>query len=154
MGGKCKNNVGGRVYNKIDFLTKYKFSIAMENTRGDGYISEKIVDSFRAGTIPIYYGDFLVDEYINPKTYILILGEKDVNEKIDYIKRIDNDDKLYKSIMKENPIIDKNFVNKIDKDESMSFLKIFFGKKKIKRIDEIIIVLIIIVINRRISLIQ
>jgi len=132
MGGKCKNNVGGRVYNKIDFLTKYKFSIAMENTRGDGYISEKIVDSFRAGTIPIYYGDFLVDEYINPKTYILILGEKDVNEKIDYIKRIDNDDKLYKSIMKENPIIDKNFVNKIDKDEFISFLKNIFRQEKDK----------------------
>ena len=44
----------------------------MENSEGDGYISEKIVDSFLAGTIPIYYGDYMVDEYINPKTYILI----------------------------------------------------------------------------------
>jgi hypothetical protein len=43
----------------------------MENSNGDGYISEKIVDSFRAGTIPIYYGDYILDEFINPKTYIL-----------------------------------------------------------------------------------
>ena len=153
MGGKCKNNVGRRVYNKIDFLTKNKFSIAVENTRGDGCVSGKIVDSFRAGSVPIYYGDFLVDEYINPKTYTPVLGEKDINEKIDYIKRIDNDDKLYKSIMKENPIIDKNFVNKIDKDESISFLKNIFRQEKDKayRRDNNYFDCII---NRRISLTQ
>ena len=44
----------------------------MENSNGDGYISEKIIESFLAGTIPIYYGDYMVDEYINPKAYILI----------------------------------------------------------------------------------
>ena len=43
----------------------------MENSEGDGYISEKIVDAFLAGTIPIYYGDYMIDEFINPKTYIL-----------------------------------------------------------------------------------
>ena len=84
MGGGCNNNINRRVWNKIQFLNEYKFSIAMENSRGDGYISEKIVDSFRAGTIPIYYGDYLVDEFINPKTYILIRGDKDIDAKIEY----------------------------------------------------------------------
>ena len=79
ISGKCYNNIGRRVKNKIKFLMEYKFSIAMENSGGDGYITEKIVESFLAGTIPIYYGDFLVDEYINPKTYILIRGEKDID---------------------------------------------------------------------------
>ena len=83
----------------------------MENSKGDGYISEKIVDSFRAGTIPIYYGDYIIDEFINPKTYILIYGENDIERKIEYIKKIDNNDTLYLSIMKEKPIIDKNFIN-------------------------------------------
>ena len=55
LGGKYNNNVGGPVINKIEFLKSYKFSIAMENTEGNGYISEKIVDSFLAGNIPIYY---------------------------------------------------------------------------------------------------
>ena len=62
---------------------KYKFSIGMENSEADGYASEKILDSLWAGTIPIYYGDYMVDEYINPKTYILIKGEKDIHEKIE-----------------------------------------------------------------------
>ena len=106
MGGKCQNNLNGNVKNKIDFLSNYKFSIAMENSNGDGYLSEKIFESFLAGTIPIYYGDYILDEFINPKTYILIKGEKDIEKKIDYIKKIDNNDDLYKSIIKEKPIID------------------------------------------------
>lgn len=45
--GKCKNIDKNRtIKNKIDFLYDYKFSIAMEKSNGDGYISEKIVDSF------------------------------------------------------------------------------------------------------------
>ena len=36
MGGKCYNNIHGEVKNKIQFLSQYKFSIAMENSLGDG----------------------------------------------------------------------------------------------------------------------
>jgi hypothetical protein len=39
----------------------------MENTEGQGYISEKIFDSFMAGKIPIYYGSYMIDAFINPK---------------------------------------------------------------------------------------
>jgi hypothetical protein len=132
MGGKCQNNINRNVKNKIEFLSNYKFSIAMENSNGDGYLSEKIVDSFLAGTIPIYYGDYILDEFINPKSYILIKGEKDIEKKIEYIKKIDSDDNLYKSIMKEKPIIDDNFANKIDELEIKSFLKHIFKQDKNK----------------------
>ena len=136
MGGKCRNNIGGHVKNKIKFLSTYKFSIAMENSSGDGYVSEKIVHSFIAGTIPIYYGDYLIDEYINPKSFILIKGEKDINDKIEYIKAIDKDEEKYKSIMRENVIIDNNFIEKID-DELKLFLYNIFQQDKSKshRID-------------------
>ena len=132
MGGKCNNNIGGKVKNKIEFLTGYKFSIAMENSIGDGYISEKLTHSFLAGTIPIYYGDYLIDEYINPKTYIFIKGEYDIKKKIEYIKKIDNDDELYRSIMKEKPVIDDNFINKIDNIDIKLFLKNIFTQEKKK----------------------
>ena len=35
MNGKYKNLINGNVNNKIDFLSSYKFSIAMENREGD-----------------------------------------------------------------------------------------------------------------------
>ena len=78
MGGKYKNTVGGPVKDKVMFLSNYKFSIAMENTNGDGYSSEKIIHSLISGTIPIYYGDYMIDEYINPNVYILIKGPLDL----------------------------------------------------------------------------
>ena len=132
MGGRCRNNIKRIVKNKIAFLSNYKFSIAMENSSGDGYLSEKIVDSLLAGTIPIYYGDYMVDEYINPKTYILIKGEKDLDEKIEYIKKIDNDEELYKSIMKEKPLLDEKIINIINSEECSMFLKNIFIQDKNK----------------------
>ncbi len=62
MGGRAFNNIGEYVGDKIKFLSSYKFSFSMENSDGDGYASEKIIDSFLAGTIPIYYGDYMIDE--------------------------------------------------------------------------------------------
>ena len=117
MGGGYLNNVGRKVKDKIAFLSSYKFSIAMENSNGDGYISEKIIDSLMAGTIPIYYGSYLIDEYINPKVYIMIKGEKDIQEKIEYIKKIDNDQNLYNSILKEKIFINDDYITIMKKTE-------------------------------------
>ena len=67
----------------------------MENSDGDGYVSEKMYDSLISGIIPIYYGDFTVDEYINPKAFILIKDEKNINKKIKYIIEINNNIEKY-----------------------------------------------------------
>ena len=135
MGGRYNNNVGN-IKNKVLFLSKYKFSIAMENSEGDGYLSEKIIDSFASGTIPIYYGDYLLDEYINQNSYILIRGEKDLNEKINFIKKIDKDDNLYKKILKEKVFIETKLLEKIDKQRFEFLIHIFMqDKDKAKRID-------------------
>lgn len=135
MGGSYKNNVG-YIKNKIKFLSSYKFSIAMENTEANGYLSEKIIESFMSGTIPIYYGDYMVDEYINTKSFILIRDKNDMFKKIDYIKKIDNNDELYEKILKENIFIDNYFKEKIE-NERIEFLYHIFDqdKKKAKRID-------------------
>ena len=87
-GGSYKNNIGGKIKNKTEFLMSYKFSIAMENSNGDGYNSEKIYQSFLSGTIPIYYGDYMIDEIYNPKAFILIKGKKDMKKKLSILKRL------------------------------------------------------------------
>lgn len=136
MGGRFMNNIGGPIKNKTEFLSSYKFSIAMENSEGQGYISEKILDSLIAGTIPIYYGGYMIDEFINPKTFILIRNEKDMKRKIEYIKKIDNDDNLYKKILNEKLFIDDNIPILIKKEEKKFFNHIFEQEKnKAKRID-------------------
>ena len=125
MGGKSFNNIGGNVVNKINFLSSYKFSIAMENSEGDGYISEKIIDAFIAGTIPIYYGSYMLDEYINPKAYILIKDNNNIKKKIEYIKKIDSDNELYKSILKENIFLYDDIEQMTRKEFDSFFYNIF-----------------------------
>jgi hypothetical protein len=136
MGGRYKNNVGP-VNNKTEFLSSYKFSIAMENTEGDGYVSEKIFDAFLSGTIPIYYGDYMIDEYFNPEAFILIRGEKDMKQKIEYIKEIDNNDELYKKILSQKLFLNKDYIKNKTKEEFIDFFYNIFlqTKKKAKRID-------------------
>ena len=129
MGGSYHNNVGSKVKDKIAFLNSYKFSIAMENSEGDGYSTEKLIDSFESGTIPIYYGDYMVDEFINPKSYILIKGEKDLAQKIEYIISLDNDIEKYKSILKEKVVMDKYLWAKINKELTQFFSHIFNQEK-------------------------
>lgn len=61
----------GAVQNKLSVQGKYLFSICFENQYGEpGYITEKIFDCFRAGSIPIYYGAPDIDRYIPKKCYI------------------------------------------------------------------------------------
>ena len=133
MGGRSFKNIGKTVKDKINFLSSYKFSFAMENSEGDGYITEKILDSFLAGTIPIYYGDYMVDEYINPKAFILIKGKKDMQNKIEYIKRIDSNDELYHSLLKEK-VFNENYKKIMEKytNEKIKFLVNIFIQESIK----------------------
>ena len=65
------NNIGtDGVESKLDFLRDYKFSIAFENTESEGYTTEKIVDAYKARSIPIYWGNPKITEEFNPDSFI------------------------------------------------------------------------------------
>ena len=70
----------------------------------------------------------------------IVKGEQDIEKKIEYIKKIDNNDELYHSILKEK-IFNENYQKIIEKnlEEKIKFLKNIFtqGRIKAKRIDKI-----------------
>lgn len=55
---------------KIVTLGDYRFALCIENTRFPGYVSEKIFDAFRAGTIPVYLGAPDIVSYLPPSSFI------------------------------------------------------------------------------------
>ena len=56
---------------KMDYLKRYRFSIAYENMRSDvGYISEKIFDPMFAGTVPVYLGDEKISDIVPASCYV------------------------------------------------------------------------------------
>jgi len=52
-----------KVASKREALEDYAFSVVIESNRTPGYFSEKIIDCFATGTIPIYWGDPEITTY-------------------------------------------------------------------------------------------
>ena len=99
-GGKYLNNVGGPVPNKLDFLSNYRFSLAIENAAYPGYTTEKILESKMAGTIPIYWGNPLVYEDFNSDSFINVHGFPSITAAVDHILEVDSDPVFYDKIRK------------------------------------------------------
>jgi len=61
----------GSVSTKSDILPRYKFSLCYENIKDHpGYVTEKIFDSLRSGTVPIYWGAPDIASYVDPEAFI------------------------------------------------------------------------------------
>lgn len=96
-GGRYLNNIGGPVADKGAFLSQYKFNIAFENSAYPGYVTEKIMDAYSRWTMPIYWGDPLVETDFMPNTMVRVRDRDDVQRAIKEIIRLDNDDDEYVS---------------------------------------------------------
>lgn len=57
---------------KIEGLKDYRFSIVMENSVLDDYFTEKILDCFLTGTIPLYWGTKNIVNYFDEKGIIFL----------------------------------------------------------------------------------
>ncbi len=55
---------------KSPALKPYRFSIVVENSQADFWFTEKIVDAFSQGTIPIYWGCPSIKNYFNERGII------------------------------------------------------------------------------------
>ena len=53
-------------------------------------------------SIPIYFGHEDVNKEFNTKSFINCNDFKNVDELIGYVKRVDNNDKLYEKMLKES----------------------------------------------------
>ena len=109
-GGSCLNNIGYKVDDKIEFQKEYKFCITFENTKQKGYTTEKILQAYQSNCIPIYFGNKNINEDFNPETFINSHDFENTEKLIEYIIRVDNDDKLYNSYLNK-PVYSKQWLD-------------------------------------------
>lgn len=80
----------GRGFNEIQFkeegLCDYMFSVAIENGQYETYFTEKILDCFATGTIPVYLGAPDIGNHFNTDGIIVLSDEFDVSEDIYHSK--------------------------------------------------------------------
>jgi hypothetical protein len=100
-GGRHFNNLGKVVPDKLSFIKDYKFTLAFENSSSPGYTTEKLIEPMLAKSLPIYWGNPDVARDFNPRSFINISDFSSFDVAIDYILKVDLDDQLYLSYMKE-----------------------------------------------------
>ncbi len=97
---------GSGANNHFDFkeegLADYYFSITIENSRANHYFTEKILDCFACGTIPIYWGCDNIGDYFDERG---IISFTDVSELQDIFNRLGDMD----YIESLQPYVKKNF---------------------------------------------
>ena len=80
----------GRGFNEIadkeEGLCDYMFSVAIENGQYETYFTEKLLDCFATGTIPVYLGAPDIGDHFNKDGIIDLTDEFDVSEEIYYNK--------------------------------------------------------------------
>ena len=80
----------GRGFNEIadkeEGLCDYMFSVAIENGEYETYFTEKLLDCFATGTIPVYLGAPDIGDYFNKDGIIDLSDEFEVSEEIYYSK--------------------------------------------------------------------
>lgn len=74
------------IENKEDGLCDYMFSVAIENGQYETYFTEKLLDCFATGTIPVYLGAPDIGNHFNMDGIIILSDEFDVSEDIYYSK--------------------------------------------------------------------
>lgn len=56
--------------NKHEFLSRYKFTIAYENTAYPGHVTEKVIDAIVAASVPVYMGASDIGEQLPAEAFI------------------------------------------------------------------------------------
>ena len=89
------------------FQSDYKFTIAAENKKRDGYTTEKIFHPLVVGSIPIYWGSETIERDFNPKRFINADNFNSHEDMADEVMRIDQNHERYTHILNE-PIFANN----------------------------------------------
>ncbi|KAG0575533.1 hypothetical protein KC19_5G010500 [Ceratodon purpureus] len=113
--GKCLNNVGGpnmelHMYPECTqgsgagkawsqnihcTMSHYKFVLAIENTRTESYVTEKLYYALDAGSVPIYFGAPNVLDFVPPNSIIEGYKFSSMRKLADYVKKVAADPVLY-----------------------------------------------------------
>lgn len=111
--GSCSNTVGGKLipggYADLnDTYSQYNFVMAMENSQKPGYVTEKIINAFNSGAIPIYWGDSAtVKAIFNNKAFIDLNDFENFEEAATFVNNLQNDPERLAQMQRE-PILNVN----------------------------------------------
>lgn len=88
---------GNKMQDKINKISEYKFLLAFENNDVDDYVTEKLINAYQAGTVPVYMGSPTVDKWtIGPHSMINTKDYPEPKELAKYLTYLNDHDDEYK----------------------------------------------------------
>lgn len=87
--------------NKLDVLKTFKFCVVIENGIYENYHTEKILDCFRTGTVPIYLGDPKISDHFDPNGICQVTSTDEIPKVVEHLNET-----MYKNML---PAIHSNF---------------------------------------------
>jgi len=132
-GGRYRNNIGGPVpggtQNKIAFMRPYKFNIAFENSSLPGYTTEKIYEAMVARCLPLYWGNPLIAEEFNPRSFLNRADFPNTEAFVEKVMALDRDDEQYLEYLRQ-PYFHGNEANRyFDHGRLLDFFERIFADK-------------------------
>ncbi len=111
-GGRSHNNLpdGKPVADKLAFQKDYRFSLCFENARTSGYCTEKILDAFASGGVPVYWGDPAVARTYNPEAFIDCSSCKSVQEMVEKVRAVEEDPDRWWYMVHQPAFVDEQLV--------------------------------------------
>jgi alpha(1,3/1,4) fucosyltransferase len=132
-GGQFLNNIGFLVENKMEFIKDYKFVIAFENSSFPGYTTEKLIEPFIVNSIPIYWGNPVVDKDFNTNSFINIKDASEFDNAINKIIELDNDDEKYLAMRNEPCFFNNEIPGEFSNESICEFFDFIIEDSKLKR---------------------
>lgn len=92
-----------------DIAKQYKFTICFENDVYPGYVTEKPLEAYLAGTVPIYFGHDPA-LYLNDESMLNLFSFPNVSSWIEQVRRVNSNKSLYSKyyeapILKREPVL-------------------------------------------------
>ncbi len=112
--------------NKLDFMSRYKFTVAAERVSTPRYVTEKLPHALLVNSVPIYWGCPRIAEYFNPEAFINCHDYDNFDQVLERVIEVDNDDNLYRKYLQAPPIIENSRLHDCTQE------------KALERMDEII----------------
>lgn len=112
--GDSSNGLLASVY-KRKFIKDYKFVIGFENTSTkdgyEGYTTEKLIEPMITNSIPIYWGNKLIHNEFNTKSFINFWDYKNEDDVINKIIELDNNNEMYIDMMNQKYTTNNDYLN-------------------------------------------
>ena len=103
---------------KFDVLPDYKFCLCPENSIYDGYVTEKLIDAYAGGCVPLYSGDVSVIDDFNWESFVNYQDARDMGYFVNDIKTYDEELESYQHIY-EQPLL----LNEPKLDDAIAFVR-------------------------------